>query len=713
MPLGCLSCFGAPKRQPETVYIEEKVCVAQEPQYDDTFLHDLQGALSKAPTDGAEVRIAHVVAQVLQHLRARVVRLYGWTPEEVEEGTAGNLVLLAVDWQRPATSDSASSVVSEPADVPGQRVTIPTPAKAPAAPPAGAQGAGAGGGGAAAAALSAPEPLLQQAVHGKTPVIFQYPSPLRSATSPASPLAPCDCASDHATHGATSFAALPLCSGDRLLGVLWIATSPPPPPPSPTSSPGPVLLCPPVLPPLPLCRHVCTSVCMCLLGAVDPEYLSWLAGSLRRVAGSATLQALVGELCEAVSQHVRRRFFLDAVAHAAVVPDARSTVGFMLDHRPLPGGPGGVARWAAAAAAAGRAGGGGGSIGAMPRGALGQQSLRRSDDMSSPVGGGSMGALPRPPGLSHSALRTPTSQNRRPMTPWAEHAPSPATPASAGGATGPSVGRPPPYPDAARDLLRGASARLGTGGDAAAAAGLGAVPSLRAKGFQLSHTLLQRMVTAPAAEAGRGQEGVYGGLTVADCGRHVQDVHQPSRDVCMLMAGGVRGADMTADASDSNIFASERSTGRIAMQSLVLVGVDVGHVAPTSQQQQGQGQQGQGQQGGQQQEGGGGGGAILALYLAFPTKLPPLLVASAHASCRQLLSLMLARLVRRKVSTELAAEFSTLCSGVPGAYAVLPSSTPPPHAAPYTPSAAAGASASHRADGSAIPPLLQSPGGGF
>ena len=37
---------------------------------------------------------------------------------------------------------------------------------------------------------------------------------------------------------------------------------------------------------------------------------------------------------------------------------------------------------------------------------------------------------------------------------------------------------------------------------------------------------------------------------------------------------------------------------------------------------------------------------------------------------------MLARLVRRKVATELAAEFHTLCAGVPGSYAVVPSAPP-------------------------------------
>ncbi len=54
---------------------------------------------------------------------------------------------------------------------------------------------------------------------------------------------------------------------------------------------------------------------------------------------------------------------------------------------------------------------------------------------------------------------------------------------------------------------------------AAAAVAAGAVPSLRAKGFQMSHTLLQRKVSDPD---GRGPDGVCAGLSVADCRRHVQ-----------------------------------------------------------------------------------------------------------------------------------------------------------------------------------------------
>ncbi|KAG2422184.1 hypothetical protein HXX76_016223 [Chlamydomonas incerta] len=485
--------------------------------------------------------------------------------------------------------------------------------------------------------------LLHQAVCAKAPALRQVPGP--------GPLPlPADVAADAAAYGSTHFAALPLRSGERLLAVLWIAAGGQ----GDGGGPGAAL---PLLADVGSMRSLCNSLAMCLAGAVDPEYAAWLSGAMRRLAAAATLQALVGELCEAVTQHLRRRFFLDAVAHAAVVPEPRAAVGYMLDHRPQPMGaggwgsvgPGGAARWGALMAGKPGGGGGGGltpSLGVMGPGALG---------VGSPAG--ALGAFAAPGGVG-------------------------------GGGGGPGAGGGGGAAMAAR--LAGFASNAGGGGaPGAASAAAMVLPSLRAKGFQMSHTLLQRMVASAAAAAaggegggGVGPDGVYAGVAVADCARHVQDVHQPSRDVCMLMAGGVRGADLTTDASDSNLFASERSTGRISMQSLVVLGLDVGQ--PSTAGGGGGGDGGGGGAPGSPTSaggaaGGGGGGppgSILALYLAFPTRLPPLLVTSTHASCRQLLSVMLARLVRRKVATELAAEFHTLCAGVPGSYAVVPSAPP-------------------------------------
>ncbi|KXZ47936.1 hypothetical protein GPECTOR_31g298 [Gonium pectorale] len=594
-----------------------------------------------------------MAAQVVKHLQAGVARLYGWSPDEAEEGSAGGgqLVLLAAEQRRPlpaAGTDPAGAVAAAAAaDLPGTAHRV-SPDGGPASP-------------------SAPHvaSLLQQAVHSKSAAVYSCPSNASpriptangngngAATTngshgpgpPGAASSPPDCAAEHAASGATAFAALPLTGGERLLGVLWVAWAPPP---------GGKAAAPPaslLLPSASLLRQVSGCVSMCLAGAVDPDYAAWLAGSLRRLAAAATLQALVGELCEAVAQHLRRRFLVDAVASAAVVPEpSRSTVGFMLDHRPAPGGPAGVARWAAAAsrqasmtcppgasaayaasvaAAANGGGGGGGGGGGLAGGAPASGlSLRRSDSFTNSIVGapspGSRQQRPGGPGVGPSGTpntRFTPSQSRRTAT-LAEQAALRAAGGGGGGAAGGGGGG------------AAGSPASGPGG---AASGHGVVPSLRAKGFQLSHTLLQRMVSA--AE-GRGPDGVFGGLAVADCARHVQDVHQPSRDVCMLMAGGVRGADMTADASDSNMFASERSTGRIAVQSLVLLGVDCGPVLQSPHASGGAGGGGGGGGGGADGGGGGGavgGGAVLALYVAFPTRLPPMLVQSAHGSARQLL----------------------------------------------------------------------------
>ncbi|GIL63273.1 hypothetical protein Vafri_17375 [Volvox africanus] len=707
MPLNCFACFGGSPKPADVPFvspIEEKVVehVAFEAQgqRDDAFLQDFQASLSGAPTDSAEARISQVAALVLRHLHAKVVRLYGWSTDDVDEGTAGHLVLLAVDWKRFVAAGATAAAAgakygpSQPApqelpDIPGQRIAVPMkPPIICSSSPGTIQA-----------------PLLQQAVHNKNPAVFITPP----RTAPTPNTMPPDCASDHAALGASSFAALPLTCGDRLLGILWIgaASGVKAEPAAPHDG----------LPPLHVLRQVAGSVSMCLNGGVDPEYLAWLTGSLRRLAAAATLQAFIGELCDATAQHVRRRFLVDAVAHAAVVPEPRSTVAFMLDHRPQPGGPGGVARWAAASrqasvtfpSAAGAVANGVGPGGSgAPRGALvSGQSIRRSDSFTSQLGG----VRPQPARTSsHVPMRPYASTSKRSLVEQAaaRSAAAAAAAATASAASAASANANANAISSAASMgissevvravpVTGGGGRITPGGnqasDAAVAAAVvaaaGAVPSLRAKGFQLSHTLLQRMV---AAAEGRGQDGVYVGLVVPDCGRHVQDVHQPSRDVCMLMAGGVRGADMTADASDSNMFASERSTGRIAMQSLVLVGVDVGHVGRQQQHQNAESNASgvataSGASGGAAGGGGGGGGgggasatpgAVLALYLAFPTRLPPLLVASAHTSCRQLLSLMLARMVRVKIATELDVEFQTLCAGVPGSYAVVPSTPPAP-----------------------------------
>ncbi|PNH12444.1 ABC transporter B family member 28 [Tetrabaena socialis] len=71
-----------------------------------------------------------------------------------------------------------------------------------------------------------------------------------------------------------------------------------------------------------------------LLGP-DPDGPQWLSGRLSRLQGCASLQDLVGELCGAVAEHVRRCFLVEAGVSAALVPAQDAAVGLML--RPEPG----------------------------------------------------------------------------------------------------------------------------------------------------------------------------------------------------------------------------------------------------------------------------------------------------------------------------------------------------------------------------------------
>ncbi|PNH04942.1 hypothetical protein TSOC_008829, partial [Tetrabaena socialis] len=609
-------------------------------------LQDLQAALSSAPTGGPEARLAHVVMQTVRHLRATVVRLYGWTPDESDGNLGGGLVLLTTDLQSrpvqamdstaPAPGSSRPTSASESLDLPGRRVTVASMSTASVEATAVAS----------SAARQPAVSLLQQAVLTKAPAVYHY----RQGLSGEAAGVPTDCAADHATLGATSFAALPLHSGDRLMGVLWIAVAPASP--AAVAVPRPLHFSPALL------RQVSNAVSLCLAGTVEPDYVTWLAGALRR--------ALVGELCDAAAQHLRRRFLLEAVVHAALVPllpdgGGAAQVGYMLDHRPSPGGPGSLlaARWGSGAALA----------------ALKQAGLTSS------IGVSRVAATASTPPLSgHSPHRTDSGINA-PQQSASNPSTKPSRTAAASVTRAASNQQQAMEPGAAR----GETPReAGGSAKTVAAVATGALPSLRAKGFQMSHTLLQRMVATGVAEGARGLDGVYAGLTVADCGRHVQDVHQPSRDVCILMAGGVRGADMmTTDASDSNAYASERSTGRICMQSLALVGVDLGSATgmgaagacAAGGSASGTAVASAGARDGATPSGSGSSGAVLALYLTFPFRLPPLLMASSHASIRHLLSVMLARLLRRKVASELAAEYATLCAGVPGSYAVVPSAS--------------------------------------
>lgn len=165
-------------------------------------------------------------------------------------------------------------------------------------------------------------------------------------------------------------------------------------------------------------------------------------------------------------------------------------------------------------------------------------------------------------------------------------------------------------------------------------------PSLSARAFRLSNTLLQAMLhsssntahqrtSVPKAastqdgssvEASGRNNGVLPGLLVCDCARHIQDEHQPSRDVCMLMmaAGGTGGGggsnhdggrpSAVQNSHGGSATVQETTAQAAGAQALVLMGMETGD------------------------------GAVLALYLAFPTPEPHQLLAGIRDSCSALMA---------------------------------------------------------------------------
>lgn len=140
-------------------------------------------------------------------------------------------------------------------------------------------------------------------------------------------------------------------------------------------------------------------------------------------------------------------------------------------------------------------------------------------------------------------------------------------------------------------------------------------PGLQARPFQLSYTLLQHLVGRQGHQQQQQQQGngqqpalslldattsVLEGLVVADCGRWVQDLRHPSRDVCMIMER--RGGGST-EATPGAAEAEEQGVA----QSVVVLGLVVG------------------------------GGSALGLYLACPLRLPGPLLEGVRGSCVALL----------------------------------------------------------------------------
>ncbi|KXZ45086.1 hypothetical protein GPECTOR_58g534 [Gonium pectorale] len=546
-------------------------------------------------------------------------------------------------------------------------------------------------------------------------------------------------------------AALPLSFGDSLVGVLYITADAGDV--SSVSCGGgaggaarTVLSSPAALQQLALSASLALSA---LVASIGPGCgtLSALAASLRRIAESSSLQALVWELRDALAQYVRRQFLLDAAVQAAVVPQPFSRVAFMLhtDGPPVattaataPQPPPSVT---AAVQHAGRGGGGGAANGLVLTASVGSPIIAAPGASLDGYGhAGQSGSPSKNSSTRHRSYKgdqraadplaavgeRSASQvmARRGTTGQFSCSPGPSSAGNLGGPKAPwaALGGGAAPRRSQRVFQLGPSALPGAGGDPTAAAappesastavfgGGGAagglprnssaqlmplaplVPSLRAKAFQLDHTVIQQMASARSED--EELAGVYLGAQIPNCARWVQDVRQPSRDVYLVMALGIcsstvgSGGAEPATGGGGNVRAL--STGArshshgAGAASAAAAALGTGGGGSTN------GAAGCGGSGGGSPVRSlallgmdAGGGAMLGLYLGFATQLPPQLLSAIASSCGQLLH-KVSKLVRAKLQGDLANELATVVAGVPGSYASFAPPPPPPTSELFT-----------------------------
>ncbi|GLI60320.1 hypothetical protein VaNZ11_002436 [Volvox africanus] len=466
-------------------------------------------------------------------------------------------------------------------------------------------------------------------------------------------------------------------------------------------------------------EHVALSVAMHLAGGcADVAYLCRLGQALHGLAESATLAELVLELCNSLTQHVRQQFYVDVTAHAALVPAAESRVAFMLRSERVEG----TASVRAARQQLTQSRLRMSSVASVPSGtnllnlsAVAEANRSRSVTLTAhQMANNSRRVNPAATAIAaanasaHSKPQQEHQLQRAYTTTTAsgDNVNTGAPRACSLSALRPSVPRDVfmlessvMRSDGSFGLL--SSCQAGAGGTA----GVGfPPPALSARAFRLSNTLLQAMLHAAQVQqqdkhrsggdvvsgvvSGQGSrfligvdrrklvpnsfddsrcaaasavgttsnDGVLAGVCVRDCARHVQDERQPSRDVCMLMmsagdgtrfaagtpaglSSSVRGGGAMLNSEPAAVVSAAGGNGGGGAQSLVLLGIETGD------------------------------GAVLAVYLAFPTPAPIQLLDAVREGCNALLREHLATMVRHRLRcADLAAEWETLRAGVPGSY---------------------------------------------
>ncbi|KAG2444725.1 hypothetical protein HXX76_001469 [Chlamydomonas incerta] len=244
-------------------------------------------------------------------------------------------------------------------------------------------------------------------------------------------------------------------------------------------------------------------------------------------------------------------------------------------------------------------------------------------------------------------------------------------------------------------------------------------PSLHAQAFPLKHTMLHALAVAsqqqqqqqqappgadvavPEDQAAAPPHAGFRGSCVEDVAQYVQNVHNPSRDVCLLAGGAGTGGRMGSSLGAMSPRApgshcpspftvlptslvntggpgqglqAASTPGGAAQASAAAMNASAGlstlTVPPGASSVTGSGLQSLllvGLRHGQ---------AVLAMYLCFSKRLPGELLEAARASCQELLDQMFLEPVCAKLDGSLAPEFETLRSTTPGHFAVLrPAST--------------------------------------
>ncbi|KAG2499237.1 hypothetical protein HYH03_002816 [Edaphochlamys debaryana] len=565
---------------------------------------------------------------------------------------------------------------------------------------------------------------------------------------------------------ATCAAAVPLVSGGELFGALLVQPLPTPHlrdgdkssvDSATFSGSGPPAVATPSPPDTPTTapdlrararelRQLSGALSLTLGG--DRPALRALALSLLRLSAGDSLRAVAAELCAALSQHVRWRFLASPVVKAALTAEEEATTAFLFDFprgrsAPLPRPPSSALPPAPLqpAPAPPPQHPTQSAHGQLVQGTPASQLPR---PVSGPMLGDGHGPGPGPGDTSAAGPGARARVGRQVATESGHGSPlGPVDPLLLGTATQAVSLR--PYSQEAlamrgstsgfsvavsgsweplgmRPSTQHSSSNLSEAVPLGAAhvAACEAAGTLVARPFPLSYSLLMRVLM---------QRPRPYGIAVADCHRMVQDVHQPSRDVCMLMTcaaasppphslarpslghggGGCGGGAAHGGAG----YGGGGGAGWPTSGSSLTIPEDFFSThSPVVQPQPGPAGPNAGRRGsivtafagtvsarghlpGAAGGGGGGGvagglsvqslalvaahvggGVTLAFYCCFSARLPGQMVEAVRCSCQRLLDDVLAPAVAPKLKEELAAELAALRLGVPGIFAILPRQAP-------------------------------------